>query len=257
MRVLVVAIGLLCAAPPSSSSAPFHVDDRVAVRTKLRDDAAACLVHLHGNEPLARETMLALQGSSCTNALWFTKAGSDEPWPVERIPLPTTGGACTVNPNRVFTASGRKQAIERDCDDDPVAQVELERFVADVLAPKLAACRGDARRLPVVAFHNNSNLTLGEMDARSTFRPDKKAPPGNFLLVTRDADFQRLVALARFDAALQNDPPADDGSLSVALHGERYINVEALLAPQNRAADRAMGEQAIRLVDALACRVPR
>jgi hypothetical protein len=49
--------------------------------------------------------------------------------------------------------------------------------------------------------------------------------PDNFLLVTRPGDYTAFAG--RRNVALQSTSPADDGSLSVALRTQRYINIEA------------------------------
>lgn len=47
----------------------------------------------------------------------------------------------------------------------------------------------------------------------------------NFVLVTQAADFHAL--RARRNVFLEASKPADDGSLSVLLSGDRYFNAEA------------------------------
>lgn len=230
----------------------FHIEDRVRVHVLEKSTAQGCMVHLHGNEVTARAAMIDLQKTACTNALVIDDARSGAPWPVERIPVPTSKGECTVNPNRIFTALGRKTRVELDCDGDLVALRELTRFVDDVLAPAVAKCRR-GNTLPVVTFHNNSNMTVGDMDAARFDGADKQSH--DILFVTHDIDFAHLSSLHRFMVAQQRDPPADDGSLSVALRGERYINVEAQIDATNLANDRAMGSWALRSIGALRCGV--
>ena len=230
----------------------FRIEERVRVREKQRADAEVCLVHLHGNEVNAREVMLELGDTSCANVLWLDDARTRTPWGDDRIPVPNATMAarvCSVNPNRILTPAGFAVRIDNDCEGDETARRELRRFLDQTFLPALARCRG--RGLPVVAFHNHSRLTNGDMDA--SVSSAVAGAEHDILFVTRRDDYDRLVGLARFSVALQNAPPADDGSLSVALQRDRYVNVEAQIAPRNKRVNRAMGEWALRSVGGFVC----
>jgi hypothetical protein len=226
----------------------FEIDSRVAVRTQIRPDAEACLVHLHGNEIPAREVMFELLPKTCTNALWFDNAETGEPWALDRIPVPMTTGECSVNPNRVLTNAGFESRVDYECGNDPVARKELRRFLDEVLLPKLSECRGE---LPVVAFHNNNIMTVLDLDTQKTFTLNKKSH--DMLLVTHEAELERLSSLKRWNIALQSAPPGDDGSLSVLMQHGRYVNVEAHIHPRNKKNNYAMAEWSIRSVGAFVC----
>jgi hypothetical protein len=250
--LLVAARGGTVEAAPAAPT--FHIDDRVTVRESTRPDATVCLVHLHGNEENARAVMLDLAPKSCANAMWLDDALLHAPFADDRIPVPSSASethACSVNPNRIFTPAGFAVRIANDCDDDAVARAELRRWVDAVFLPALARCRGGARALPVIAFHNNSRLTAQEMD---TARADVVTGREHDILFVTDAhDFVALSALHQFTVAQQNAPPADDGSLSVLLQRERYLNVESQIAPANLAVNRAMGIAALHVLHGEQC----
>jgi hypothetical protein len=122
------------------------------------------------------------------------------------------------------------------------------------LASAISTCRGgDGSELkgplPVVAFHNNTpgDASKGGLSIKSyqeggeefkkhatdLERVNKDANPAtplpgtpdDFLLVTDPKDFD--VLRTQRNVVLQSTSATDDGSLSVALANERYINVEA------------------------------
>lgn len=257
--VCMISLAAHASPPIATTSTPrFTIEDRVAVREKIRPDAEVCLVHMHGNEVNAREVMLELRDVGCANALWLDDARyptSAVPWGDDRIPVPMPSNAqeqkCTVNPNRVLTSRAFGHRIANDCDGDAVARAELRRFLDEVFLPALARCRGRDKQLPVVTFHNNSNLTPRDMDTQRA--AVVKGRESDILFVTRTEDFVRLSGLALFSVALQNMPPADDGSLSVLLQRDRYVNVEAQIDPKNKAFNRTMGEWALRSVGGWRC----
>jgi hypothetical protein len=252
MRFVVAFAVALCA---SDASTPhFSVRDRVGVSERTRPDAEACLVHFHGNEVPAREVMFEVANGRCVNVLSLDDVRSKVPWGDDRIPLPSatdSDRACTVNPNRVLTPAAFEHRIRADCDDDATARAALRSFLDSELLPALDRCRAGARALPVITFHNNSRLTVGDLDAARAVTV--KGRESDILFVTRADDYQRLAALGAFSVALQNSPPADDGSLSVLYQRERYINVEAQIAPANKTTNRAMAEAALASVGALRC----
>lgn len=240
---------LLATAPPT-----FHVDQRVRVMEQIRPDAEVCLVHMHGNEVNARKVMMELKDIACANAIWLDDARhpADEGmlWGDDRIPVPNAiMGKCTVNPNRILTPKHFAVRIANDCEGDSLARTELRAFLDTRLLPALERCR--AKSLPVVAFHNNTNLTNRDMDAR--LETTVKERKHDILFVTKRDDYDRLVSLAQWSVSLQSMPPANDGSLSVLLQDDRYINVEAQIAPKNYSVNRAMGEAALRSVGGWVC----
>lgn len=232
----------------------FRIEERVTVRERIRPDAEVCLVHFHGNEVPAREVMELHAKTACANVLWLEDTRRKVPWGDDRIPVPSSSaasGTCSVNPNRVLTPAAFSHRIDFDCDQDLIARAALRAFLDNTLLPALERCRGGNKKLPAITYHNNSRLTVRDMDARDSV--SIKGQESNILLVTRAEDYARLKALGRFSVVLQSAPPADDGSLSVLWQADRYINVEARIADDNRADNEAMSEAALRLVGGWRC----
>ncbi len=146
----------------------------------------------------------------------------------------TVGGRdYTADPNRMFTAAGRRRTLASLSAADPSALDALAALADQVLDAYTAAPTP-----VVVTLHNN---TPGRYSARSyqaggeyatdaaavTVRPG--SDPDDFFFVTDQALYDALVGRG-FNAVLQdNDAATDDGSLSVwaAREGVPYVNVEA------------------------------
>jgi hypothetical protein len=126
------------------------------------------------------------------------------------------------------------------------AAAELETFVNSEWGKKISECRGgdgssvENGSLPTLALHNNEALKLSDYEkAKDVTRVPKGVAnptfgdPGHksdFFFVTQLADFNALrEPSAKANVFLQADPVQPkglDGSLSVALQSQRFINVE-------------------------------
>ncbi|MGC1183439.1 MAG: protein tyrosine phosphatase, partial [Legionella sp.] len=85
----------------------------------------------------------------------------------------------------------------------------------------------------VIAVHNNSSYSLKDYLPGKTLEHDAQAicmlPQNyyrNFYVVTRSSDFLRLKSQG-YNGVLQKNTATDDGSLSIYLAKNKYINVEA------------------------------
>jgi hypothetical protein len=174
----------------------------------------------------------------------------------------TTTYACTADPNRIFTPAGRQGvgkacvkkgtgAGQSDADIETAAEKEMEDFVNNDWGAGISKCRGGtgaadlAGPLPVLALHNNTgsddtSKPIFEKKAydKQFVRDDPKlggdpnpsytADPSHrsdILLVTKEADYAAIKP--HFNVLFQNiQAGGDDGSLSVILEKERFINVE-------------------------------
>jgi hypothetical protein len=262
---------LLLAALLAAPTSPPVADP---VRTAIKEGARACLVHLHGEEQQALAAATLLQQECPANLLFIEHAGQ------RHVTVAAGDLACKIDPNRVFTASGlagdafhlEKGAHRERCRSSGAVRAALEEWVEHTLRPALDRCRAGAS-LPVIALHNNT-----EIEIRRFVRPDGKESwatlprDGNpavreqghggrdlhdFFLATQEGDFAALSA--RHNAVLQARAPrrgdgSDDGSLSVALAGERYVNVEV---HQRSGSERnvALAREALQAVGA-ACPAP-
>ena len=237
---------------------------RNSVVTDFQKGARACVLHLHGEERTALAVGKEIRGRRCVNFMHLdtTKRHIDFEFTVSGVEF-----AGQADPNRIFTAKGRKtkailethpkkKSAAADAIDDTkvktAAEQVLQEFADQTLVPKIDECRKDAEQadasLPVMALHNNENLTP-DKDVASTERspnPSKGDPsnPSDFMLVTQKADFDALKG--KHNVILQENPvDPDDGSLSVLLAGSRYVNVEK----EGRQHDKPVGTGALKKQD--------
>jgi hypothetical protein len=236
------------AAPGASSPSPRGMLQRQVaegvVSNPLPDprQAKVCMIHLHGDEENGRQVATSLRGSHCAN---FVDLSSRQ----RAIHVRTSSGVCEADPNRIFTATGIDHHALTSCPASATAEAkrELVNFRDNQLIPAISQCRqnggGLFGGLPMVAFHNNSGggfsaATVAAPSARDTTRtggatnpssvPGQR--PGDFILTTDPQDFSALRTTR--NTLLQSNAIAagssdDDGSLSVALQSERYVNIEA------------------------------
>jgi LAS superfamily LD-carboxypeptidase LdcB len=218
---------------------------RESVRPSTQAGAQVCMIHLHGDEENARQVGFSLFGTHCANLVDLSSTAR-----AIHVDL-AGGGTCLADPNRIFTATGiASHAIVGGCPAGSArhtqAQADLVAFRDNQLIPAIAVCRanpggGLSGGLPVVAFHNNTAISIasyqpggkeaGAVDhdpARTGGAANPAAAPGrhahDFMLTTDPRDFQAL--RGTHNVVLQSATPTDDGSLSVALASDRYVNVE-------------------------------
>jgi hypothetical protein len=279
-----VAHGERVAYTPGEHPAAIRRAVREGVVSSFQPGAQACLVHLHGNEENALQVAQEMHRDRCANLVHLNSTTRHVHVDVSSGGTTTT---CEADPNRVFTdAAVGAHAIQTGCSNPARRQAiaDVIRWRDAELNPAISRCRGGGGQglsgpLPVVALHNNTPGALSiqsyqpggsEAGATETARartggranpsilsgtgadPFRLRDPDNFLLVTDPADFSAL--RGGFNVVLQHSAPTADGSLSVALAGERYINVEAEGKPFVSATDAAFvtnREMAIRVLDQL------
>jgi hypothetical protein len=165
----------------------------------------------------------------------------------QEVPKKKTVRVVSCNPtNRSAATTGIK-----DADIETAAAAELKTWVDKEWAVGISKCRNGtgtadlAGPLPVVALHNNEGGdTIPDsilMDYKGQFDPKdpRVAPssnpnfkaeprtPSDVFFVTDPKDFKAIEST--YNVGLQSKPvPAagEDGSLSVALQNERFINIE-------------------------------
>ena len=219
----------------------------------IQPGAQVCFVHLHGDEQNAFHTAKDLHGRFCSNFVHLTYAST----PTREIHVDSGSGAttttCLADPNRIFNDKGISASLtklnKKTCvtkASRTAATKEIKSFRDNELLPAINACRGSdtGKLLPIVAFHNNTEGDLsiksyqpGGGEAGATEKDKSKLgkrinphiqsgeDPDNFLLVTQTADFDSLST--SHNVVLQSTKPTDDGSLSVVMAKERYINIES------------------------------
>lgn len=129
------------------------------------------------------------------------------------------------DPNRIFTDNGIKKTLIEYSKYTLKAHIEVKKLSEKI---KLLLPEGK-----VVAVHNNSSYSLKDYLPGHSLETDAQAihmhPHNyyrNFYLVTKIGDFLRIKSQG-YNGVLQKTTATDDGSLSVYLAKNEYINVEA------------------------------
>ncbi|MFL6305882.1 MAG: DUF4157 domain-containing protein [Candidatus Sulfotelmatobacter sp.] len=215
--------------------------------------AKACLVHIHGEERTALSVAKELRSRRCVNLMHMDTDVGCAGDICRFINFEFTAGGFVfvgkADPNRIFTSAGRAgseaiketspkpgQAGADKVDKKTVrtaAEAELQTFADGELIPSLKKCRAESTGLPVLAVHNNEGLNPAKFkpSASTTRSPNPatgdKANPNDFFFATQASDFDALKGT--HNVVLQENPiqsKNDDGSLSVFLADQRYINIE-------------------------------
>jgi hypothetical protein len=190
-------------------------------------------LHIHGDEPTAREVLSAHLRRHAGIA--HLVKGNNRHIQV---------GKATFDPNRIFSAEGARKNLRMLNQALPPRDLERIQTLLDRDREQLVR-----RLIPppgglLVALHNNSSRYSVNDEVPISDRvslPDRDNPH-EFVLCTAADDFA-LLERGPFNAVLQrNAPPEDDGSFSrlAAARGIRYVNIETRLG--NAAAQRNMLE---------------
>lgn len=216
----------------------------------LQPGAKACLVHIHGEEHTALAVAKELRSRRCVNLIHLDTLKRHIDFEFNADGFDFSGQA---DPNRIFSPAGRsgREAILETLPKpgqtgaDKVdkkkirtaAEAELQTYADSILIPSIDNCRANSKEggnpLPVLALHNNEGLSPSKFkSSASAARSPNPATgdtknPNDFFFTTQDSDFDALKGTR--NVVLQENPTQaknDDGSLSVLLADQRYINVE-------------------------------
>lgn len=197
----------------------------------LRHGGKRRYLHIHGNEPTARETLIAHLARHSGTA--YLIESQDRNVPIGR------GGK--LDPNRMFSRAGAEKNLRLL---NPAWSGEQIRAALDSLD------RGRERLvralLPphgglLLAVHNNAQGYSVRDEIASSDQVSLKDPehPHEFFLCTQAGDFERLAA-SPYNVVLQHStPPEEDGSLSrlAARRGARYVNLECAIGKRKEQAE--------------------
>ncbi len=203
----------------------FSRDDRVKIgdtRVVLHQESRGCgkaFVHLHQNETTALKAARAVVRAKGGSVLTLVHSGQ------RNIVFHLRHKRYEFDPNRIFTDKGIKKTLMQFGNYSPLAHHEVKKL-ADQIKMRLPQGK-------VIAVHNNQSYSLkayypghsSAHDARS-LHVNKRHFYRNFYLVTQQRDYVRLKQL-NFNSIWQAPFAEDDGSLSVFLAKNRYVNVEA------------------------------
>lgn len=192
-------------------------DDKVVVQ-HLKGKGKT-YVHVHHNEQTALKaarTVIQKQGGSLITLI---HPGG------RNIAFRLDEKRYEFDPNRIFTDEGIKKTLTQYSQYTPEAHREVSK-----LAWQIKHLLPEGK---VVAVHNNSSYSLKDYLPGHELAAEAQAmylSPSNyfrnFYLVTKYKDYNRLKSQG-FNGVLQKPSATDDGSLSILLSKNQYINVEA------------------------------
>lgn len=175
-------------------------------------------LHIHGDEPTAREVLRE-----------HMKSHKGTAYLVDNSERTVAGGSGRLDPNRMFSREGAEKNLRtlNPAMSDAERNGILARLDRD--RPKLLNHLFPPRGGLLVALHNNRGYSMRDeleiSDEKAINAPENMH---EFFLATDPADF-RILARSPYNAVLQKEGPKDDdGSLSrlTARRGVRYVNLE-------------------------------
>lgn len=192
-------------------------DEKVEIKHTL--GKGKTYVHVHHNEQTALKAAQAVVQKDGGSLITLVHSGG------RNIVFHLNNQRYEFDPNRIFTDKGIKKTLSQFGPYTPRAHQEVNKLASKIkqLLPKGK----------VVAVHNNSSYSLKDYLPGKSLERDAQAihmvPENyfrNFYLVTKINDFLRLKSQG-YNGVLQKPSATDDGSLSIYLAKNEYINVEA------------------------------
>ena len=216
-RFMVVLFLLL-----SSACATRHalrVGDTRVIIEKTQHGVGKNFIHVHQNETTALRAAKAVVAQEGGSVMTLVHSGG------RNIVFHLDKKRYEFDPNRIYTDEGIKKTLTQFGAYSRRAHAEVQAF-ANAIKSMLPKGK-------IIAVHNNNVYSIKEyLPGKSLHRDAQEVylhPHRyyrNFYLVTRHAEFQRLKHL-QFNTVLQGKTVTDDGSLSVYLENQDYVNVEA------------------------------
>ncbi|GGI93476.1 protein tyrosine phosphatase [Legionella impletisoli] len=217
-RVLFFFLCLFSAVVYSQNYAVTLGDETVTIHT-VHHGKGKVFIHVHQNETTALKAALAVIAKEQGTVITLKHSGQ------RNIIFHLEGKRYEFDPNRMFTDVGIKKTLSQFGSYSVAAHREVNK-----LAHQLKELIPPGK---VIAVHNNRSYSLKDYLPGHDLAHDAKALSfcdkdhyRNFYLVTKQQAFQRLKDL-NFNSILQANQATDDGSLSVYLANQDYINVEA------------------------------
>lgn len=192
-------------------------DEKVVVKHTV--GKGKTFIHVHHNEQTALKAAQAVIRQEGGSLITLEHSGG------RNIVFHLNNKRYVFDPNRIFTDSGIKKTLIHLSQYSLAAHKEVKKL-ADQIKQLLPNGK-------VVAVHNNSSYSLKDYLPGNSLEGDAQAvhmlPRNyyrNFYLVTKIGDFLRLKSKG-YNGVLQKNTATDDGSLSIYLAKNAYINVEA------------------------------
>lgn len=192
-------------------------DEKVEIKHTI--GRGKTFIHVHHNEQTALKAAQAVIQQEGGSLITLVHSGG------RNIVFHLNNERYEFDPNRIFTDAGIQKTLTDFSKHTPQAHHEVKKLANKIkqLLPKTK----------VIAVHNNSSYSLKDYLPGNSLESDAQAihmlPRNyyrNFYLVTKLGDFMRLKSQG-YNGVLQKNTATDDGSLSVYLAKNEYINVEA------------------------------
>ena len=193
-------------------------DSTVIIQEQKRGVGRA-FIHLHQNEKTALKAARIVVRNVGGSVLTLVHSGG------RNIVFHLHHKRYEFDPNRIFTDVGIKKTLSEFGPYTPAAHEEVKKL-ADGIKKLLPKGK-------IIAVHNNESYSLKDYLPGQELATDARALNvhaqnhyRNFYLVTKKNDYFRLKKL-KFNSVWQAPSATDDGSLSIYLASNHYINVEA------------------------------
>ena len=220
IRLLITMLMTLSLVHPSfARKYPVQLGDTTVSIVQERYGKGKSFIHVHENETTAlqaAQTLIQHQGGS----LITLKHGGGR-----NITFSLHHKHYEFDPNRIFTNQGIYKTLNDYGPYSKSAHQAVKRLATHImhLLPKGK----------IIAVHNNETFSLHDYlpgknlahEARG-LHFNHQQHYRNFFIVTQKQDFERLKA-QKFNSVWQAKSATDDGSLSIRLIKQKYVNVEA------------------------------
>ncbi len=216
---LILFILVFIMTPTYANREVVHLGDS-SVTLNWQDNGQPMFVHLHESETTAWEAIQRYTKLNGGSYLHIHQSGQ------RNICFKQDKKRYCFDPNRIFTDKGIKetlsmysQAYHPDAHQE-VAKLSLR--IKQIIADK-----------PVIAVHNNQEYSMRDYMAKNTLAAEAQAlhwhdirQYRDFLLITQKAIWLKITKTPH-NAVLQSVNGNDDGSLSIWMAENAYINCEA------------------------------
>lgn len=197
----------------------IQVGDTTVVIQKEHYGKGKTFVHVHRNETTALAAARHVAKKDGGTVLTLVHPGG------RNIVFHLNNTRYEFDPNRIFSDKGIKKTLSQYGPYSKAAHLEVKKLAQQLinLIPKGK----------VIAVHNNQEYSIKNYLAGGDAAQDAQAlyinPKHyyrNFYVLTQKNDFLRLKKKG-FNGVLQSPKATDDGSLSIFLARQSYLNVEA------------------------------
>ncbi len=209
-----------CLSMANAAQYALQVGDTTVIIKQQHHGYGKAFVHVHQNETTALKAARAVVKAKGGSVLTLVHPGGGR-----NVVFHVGKRRYEFDPNRIYTDRGIKKTLTEFGSYSRVAHQEVKK-----LATKITSLLPQGK---IIAVHNNSTYSLknyfrGHDLARDAqaININKRHFYRNFYLATNQHDYTRFRQL-NFNSVWQATDVVDDGSLSVYLSRNRYVNVEA------------------------------